>query len=184
MLSQGHHRLEAGLCWCNISQLKPVDSVKANINPPVQEGVVGIANDAFGKPSRRQLSYMGCCEWVWSNIKIWSSLISACVSTLTKLTMFIQIRPQTASNINKYHHERVLFLRSFFSWIPPSILSIFVFISWLVFTWFHLMTEHQVLKLVSFIYLEAQANYITFLYLRFSLLKGGKLVVPIFWDFG
>lgn len=116
--------------------------------------------------------------------KIWSSLISACVSTLTKLTMFIQIRPQTASNINKYHHERVLFLRSFFSWIPPSILSIFVFISWLVFTWFHLMTEHQVLKLVSFIYLEAQANYITFLYLRFSLLKGGKLVVPIFWDFG
>ena len=69
MLSQGHHRLEASLCWCNISQLTPGDSVKANINPPVQEGVVGIANDAFGKPSRRQLSYMGCCEWVWSNIK-------------------------------------------------------------------------------------------------------------------
>ena len=64
MLSQAGSWLEAGLCWCNISQLKAANSVKGNINPLVQERVVGIANYAFGKPSRRQLPYMGCYEGV------------------------------------------------------------------------------------------------------------------------
>ena len=53
--------------------------------------------------------------------KNWYSPISNWVGALTKLTMVIQIRSQTANHINKYPPEKVSSLRSIFlSWIPHS----------------------------------------------------------------
>lgn len=148
--------------------------------------MVGIVNYVFSKPIRGQLRYIGCCGWVWSNVKIWTSSISDWVVILTTLNMFIQIRPQTANNINKYSHAKFCPLEtsSFPEFSIHSFYSVMFSISCLLVTWFHLIIKHWVFKQISYIYLETWINYITFLYLRFQLFKRRKIVVSILWDFG